>query len=74
MSTYSNAHENAGKCIFYVQFPRNSSEFSIIASDFWSSTTWAIQIQVSFPGVENTKNLGIQPTYERHVVDIILET
>ena len=49
------------KCIFDVKFPRNRFKFSIISNDFWSSTTQACQIQISFSGVENPKNPGIQP-------------
>ena len=31
---------------------------------FSGATIWAIQIQVSFPGVKNPKNPGIQPNDE----------
>ena len=63
MSTHSNAHANAKKCIFDSQFPGNWFEFGIIENDFWSSTIWAIQIQDSFAGFKNPKIPGIQPTY-----------
>jgi len=63
MSTHSNAHANAKKCIFDSQFPGNWFEFGIIENDFWSSTIWAIQIQDSFAGFKNFKIPGIQPNY-----------
>ena len=49
MSTYSNAHANTEKWIFYVQFPGNRSEFSIITYDFLSSTIWVIPVTHSDP-------------------------
>ena len=43
------------KCISDVQFQGNGSEFKIISNDFWSSTIWAVQIQVSSREVKNPK-------------------
>ena len=40
MSTYPNAHANAKKGIFDIQYPGNQFEFGIILNDFWSSTIW----------------------------------
>ena len=62
MSTYPNAHAKIKKLISDIQFPENRFELGIIKNDFWSSTIWAIPIQVSFPEFENLKNPGIQPT------------
>ena len=42
----------------------NLFDFGIILNVFSSATIWAIQIQVSFPGVKNPKNPGIQPRYK----------
>ena len=61
MTTYLNAHAKVKKLISDVQFSGNQFELGIIENDFWSSTIWAIQIQVSFPEFENPKNPGIQP-------------
>ena len=55
MSTYSNAHANPKKWILDIQFPGNGFKVGIISKDFWTSTIWAIQIQVSFPELENPK-------------------
>ena len=57
---YFNAHAKVKKLISDVQFPGNRFELGIIENNFWSFTIWIIQIQVSFPGFENTKNSGIQ--------------
>ena len=65
MPTYRNAHAKLKKWIYDIQYPGNRFEFDIISNDFWSSTIWAIQIQVSFPGVENPKNPRIQPSDEQ---------
>ena len=53
ISPYSNAYAKVEKWIFDVQFPGNWFEFGIIWNDFWSSTIWDIQIQVSFVGFKN---------------------
>ena len=39
--------------IFDVHFLGNSIKVDTIANNFWSSTIWAIQIQVSFPELKN---------------------
>ena len=39
------------KWFFSIRFPGNCFEFGIIWNDFESATIWAIQIQVSFPGI-----------------------
>ena len=64
MSTYSYAHANAKWWIFDVQFPGNRIKVGIIWNHFWSSTICAIQIPISFPGLKNPKNHGIQPKYK----------
>ena len=53
MSTYPNAHANAKKWIFDIQYPGNRFEFGIISNDFWSSTIWAIQIEFPLQEFEN---------------------
>ena len=58
---YPNAHANVKKWVFGVQFPRNCFEFGILLNDFWSSTIWAIQTQVSKTELKNPKIPGIQP-------------
>ena len=45
----------------YVWFQENKFEFGIISNDFWSSTIWAIHIQVSVTEFKNPENPGIQP-------------
>ena len=62
MPTYTNAYAKVKKSIFDIQFPGNWFEFGMIENDFWSSTIWAIQIQVSYTEFENPKNPGIEPT------------
>ena len=52
--------------IFEVQLQGSRFEFDIIGNGFWSSTIWAIQIQVSYTEFENPKDLGIYPN---HVVN-----
>ena len=64
MSTHSNAHANAKKWIFDVQFPGHWFEFGIMGDDFWSRTVWVFQIQVLFAWFKNPKIPGIQPTDE----------
>ena len=63
MSIYPNAHAKIKKVISDIQFPGNRFELGIIKNDFWSSSIWAIQIQVSFPGFEIAKKPGIQPIH-----------
>ena len=41
-SVHQNAHANAKKWIFDIQYPGNRFEFGIVSNDFWSSTIWAI--------------------------------
>ena len=60
--TYANAHANVKKWIIHIWLPRYWFEFGIIWNDFWSSTTWAIQLQASFTEFNNLKNPGIQPS------------
>ena len=62
LSPYPNAYAKVQKLIFDVHFPGNCFEFGIILNDFWSSTIWSIQIQVSRTESENPENPGIQPT------------
>ena len=38
----------------------------VVLNDFWSSSIWAIKIQVLFNEFENLKNSGIQPKYESY--------
>ena len=61
--TYSNAHAKVKNWIFDVYFPGNWFSFGIISNDFWSSTIWVIQIQVSISEFKNPENPGIQPIY-----------
>ena len=39
------------KWILSARFPGNCFEFIIIWNDFWSTTIWAIELQVSLPGI-----------------------
>jgi len=48
---------------FQFLVPGNWFEFGIIENDFSSSIIWAIQIQVSFAGLKNRKNPGVQPIH-----------
>ena len=59
------------KWIFNVQFPRNMFEFGIIWNVSRNSTTWAIQIQVSFTGIENPKNTKFSLTINKRVYLLI---
>ena len=61
MYTYPNAYAKVKNLISDVKFTGNWFEFGTIENDFWSSTIWAIQIQVSFLEFENPENPGIQP-------------
>ena len=61
--TYPNTYAKVTNWIFDVQFPENWFEFDTILNDFWSSTIWAIQIQVSLTEFKNSKNPGIQPNH-----------
>ena len=68
MFTYSNAHAKVQKCIFNSQLPENLFEFGIIDNDFWSSTTWDIQIQDSFAWFKNPKLPGIQTNQKWNIL------
>ena len=50
------AHANILMWIFHLWLPENWFEFGIFLNDFKSSTISAIQIQISFLGVEIAKN------------------
>jgi len=63
MSTYLNAHAKVKYCIFDSQLSGNWFEFSLIEKDSWSSKILANQIQDSFPGFNNPKTPGIQPSH-----------
>ena len=63
MSTYPNAHAEDKMLIFSIWFPRNWFNFGIILNDFWSSTIWAIRIQLSCTEFKNPQNPGIQPIH-----------
>ena len=51
------------KVDFQRQFRRYLLDFGIILNDFWSSSIWAIHIQVSITEFRNPENPGIQPNY-----------
>ena len=70
MSPYSNAHANAKKMIFDIQYPGNRFEFGIMSNDFWSSTIWASHIRLLLNEVETPKNPGIQPIYVTKLSDL----
>ena len=53
------------KWIFDSNFPGNWFKIGIIGHYFSSSTIWAIEFEVSFPGVENTQNPRIHPKYAK---------
>ena len=63
MSPYWNAYAKVQKWIFPCLFPGNWFKFGIILNDFWSSTIWAIQIQLTCTEFKNPKNPGIQPIH-----------
>ena len=60
---YPNAHANAKKIIFDIQYPGNRFEFDIISNDFWSSAIWASHIWLLLNKLETPKNPGIQPRF-----------
>ena len=54
----THAHAKIENWIFDAQFPGNWFEFGIILNNFWSSTIWAIPINISSA---EFKNPGIKP-------------
>ena len=81
MSTYPNAHARLKKLIFAAQLAGNWFEFGLILNDFWSSTIWAIQIQVSLAGLKIQKipefnlsipELGFPLEYEQYHISYII--
>ena len=69
---YPNAHVNAKKMIFDIQYPGNRFEFGIISNDFWSSTIWASHIRLLLNEVETPKNPGIQPSHLRMFSELFI--
>ena len=61
MPTHGFAYAKVKNWIFPSWFPGNGIGFGIFSNDFWSSTIWASQIQVSYPEIKNHENPGIQP-------------
>ena len=81
MPTYPNDHEKVKKWIFAAQFAGNWFEFDLIRNEFWSSTIWAIRIQVSTEGLKIQKipefnlsipELGFQSEYEQYHISYII--
>ena len=61
MPTHGFVNAKVKKWIFPFWFPGNWFKFGIIWNDFFNTKILDIKIQISFSGLKNHKNPGIQP-------------